>query len=241
MIAFTPRTHTDAFLPARPSPLSPRSANAVFKPALFMSKPSNQSRDVPFSKRAAKTASTLRPQSRDETRERRRNMFMKKVQQGREDSRWASRGDQILRSDYVQQLRRWEAEQDQRAPSFFEPPEEDEDENDDTIYASFGSQQESFLFSQPMPQSSNMEDVAEEADAVARAEDEYLDEMISSIENEHETNNTVEKDLASQHFGSGDEDYDSLFWELVSVEQEAQQQSSGSGGPSNDEMDTSAG
>jgi hypothetical protein len=58
-----------------------------------MTERSGPSKDVPFSKRAIKANPIV--QSRDAVKERRRDMFFKKVQQDRDDRRWANRGEQV--------------------------------------------------------------------------------------------------------------------------------------------------
>lgn len=81
-------------LPRRPSPLSPRSANARPRfPAPFMSAPSDAKPDAPFSRRPVRANPAM--QSRDAAKEKRRDMFLKRVQQDREDRRWEVRGEQV--------------------------------------------------------------------------------------------------------------------------------------------------
>lgn len=66
-----------------------------------MSKSTTSSSDsenaTPFSKRAVKSNPLFAEKRRspDEQRERRRDIFMKKVEQGREDKKWAGRTDQV--------------------------------------------------------------------------------------------------------------------------------------------------
>jgi hypothetical protein len=94
----------NAFLPAIPSPLSPRSANVYGKAQrTFMSASGQENadasnsnvkdvKDVAFSKRPVKKAPSPNP---DELKERRRKLFLKKVQDGRDDKRWESRGEDV--------------------------------------------------------------------------------------------------------------------------------------------------
>jgi hypothetical protein len=59
-----------------------------------------------------------------------------------------------------------------------------------------------------------------EADYVAAQEEYELQQMIASMEQEQQEN-----DASSQHFGSDDEDYDSLFMECATtMDQQYQQQ-----------------
>jgi hypothetical protein len=128
---FNTNTQYAQYLPPRPSPLSPRSAN-VYPPRFTwgretMSKqnhvdqfqkpaqqstplfpqpttaPQQSSSDATRTRKNAPPAFSLRggakpnPLMRKDTdqRERRRDLFMKKVQTGREDKRWEGRSEQV--------------------------------------------------------------------------------------------------------------------------------------------------
>lgn len=94
-----------AFLPAVPSPLSPRSANIYGRRRdAFMSasksadeKEQKQVASVPFSKRTVKKTPSPK---QDELKERRRNLFLKKVKEGREDKRFEARGEDVSFDDH---------------------------------------------------------------------------------------------------------------------------------------------
>ena len=101
-----PHTHELSFLPKIPSPLSPRrsssSSNAQThgpppqrppQPIFTMSaNPQPQQSQVPYSQRAIKRAPAV---SQDALKERRRGMFLRKVREGREESRWGRRGEDV--------------------------------------------------------------------------------------------------------------------------------------------------
>lgn len=91
------------FLPSVPSPLSPRRANVKspstsfwsFDTSMATSAPQqapNQQSHVPFSSRPVKAAPIPRS---DALRERRRDMFLRKVRQSRDDNKWDSRIDDV--------------------------------------------------------------------------------------------------------------------------------------------------
>jgi hypothetical protein len=82
-----------AYTPPRSSPLSERSANVA--PRLFDFSMASQSNDKksPTPQRAYKPNPVM--QTRDAATKRRRDMFFKRVQNGREDKKWESRGDQV--------------------------------------------------------------------------------------------------------------------------------------------------
>lgn len=108
------------FLPSVPSPLSPRRANVQASSSSFWSfdtsmtnstpqQASNQQSHVPFSSRPVKTAPIPRS---DALRERRRDMFLRKVRQSRDDNKWDSRIDDVRitflhRPMLVLTLHRW--------------------------------------------------------------------------------------------------------------------------------------
>jgi hypothetical protein len=91
------------FLPSVPSPLSPRRANVKSSSTSFWSfdtsmatsasqHASNQQSHVPFSSRPVKAAPVPRS---DALRERRRDMFLRKVRQARDENKWDSRIDDV--------------------------------------------------------------------------------------------------------------------------------------------------
>jgi hypothetical protein len=95
ILTVNPWPHQNTYTPLHPSPLSTRSANAcssVFANPI-MTERREVKKELPFSKRAIKSNPII--QSRDAVKERRRNLFLRKVQDDRDDRRWASRGDQV--------------------------------------------------------------------------------------------------------------------------------------------------
>jgi hypothetical protein len=81
------------YTPPRSSPLSERSANVA--PRLFdfsMASQSNANKS-PTPQRAYKPNPVM--QTRDAATKRRRDMFFKRVQNGREDKKWEARGEQV--------------------------------------------------------------------------------------------------------------------------------------------------
>lgn len=85
------------FLPTIPSPLSPRSANIYGRRRFsFMSssdeKLDNNTQNIPYSKRPVKKAPSPK---QDELKERRRKLFLKKVQDEREEKRFEARGEDV--------------------------------------------------------------------------------------------------------------------------------------------------
>lgn len=112
-----PSSSSPSFLPAVPSPLSPRRAHGrhqqddsrPFYPTAFMNPgqgqtpqfPSTGSRDQPrlaFSSRSIKAVPTA--QKAGKLREQRREFYLNKVKQGRDDSRWESRIEDVSTRPY---------------------------------------------------------------------------------------------------------------------------------------------
>lgn len=81
------------YAPPRSSPLSERSVNVT--PRIFDFSMASQESDKksPMSQRAHKPNPLM--QTRDAATKRRRDMFFKRVQNGREDKKWESRGEQV--------------------------------------------------------------------------------------------------------------------------------------------------
>lgn len=122
-------------------------------------------------------------------------MFFKRVQNSREDKKWEARGEQIQQLDFVSERKRWEAEKARQAP-----PENDVFDDDVEEDATLPE------WSNACPQ---FEEGMTEADWVAAQEEYELQQMIASME--------YENDASSQHYGSDDDDYDSIFMECEGV------------------------
>ncbi|KAF2491086.1 hypothetical protein BU16DRAFT_493850 [Lophium mytilinum] len=212
----SPWSHQSFYAPSRPSPLSslpPNACQRSFDRPVMMER-SGSNKDIPFSKRAIKANPVV--QTRDAVKERRRDMFFKKVQQDRDDRRWASRGEQILRLDFVAEQKRWEAEKAKEAPNA-------ERDLDDYVSSGWNSGQQTKRSQQQQDADTYVENYREEeADHILEQENRELDALVSSLDESY-----PEQDDIPQGFGSDDEDYDALFMDLLSS-QENQHQSSGS-------------
>ncbi|KAF2635139.1 hypothetical protein P280DRAFT_412183 [Massarina eburnea CBS 473.64] len=192
MLATTPFPAHFAFTPSRPSPLSERHTNTVSRPFTF-SMPMNESKTPPpTTQRAYKPNPVL--QTRDAATQKRRDMFFRRVQKERDDKKWDARGEQIQRLDYVTEHKRWEAEKARQAPEVEEEVfDEEELPIDTSSHTTYGA---------PQP-----EREVQEADDMDELEQWELQRLVASMEEE--------RDNASQHYGSDDEDYDSIFMECV--------------------------
>ncbi|KAI5254394.1 hypothetical protein E4T42_02359 [Aureobasidium subglaciale] len=209
------------FLPSVPSPLSPRRAHVKTSSTSFWSfdtsmptsspqQASNQQSHTPFSSRPVKAAPIPRS---DALRERRRDMFLRKVRQSRDDNKWDSRIDDMARLDYLKEKRRWEAEQVRSAPPLY-PDFSEAEETADYDLPTYSSQ----MAMDPRSQSGFPIDI--EADAILRQEDEEMEALMALMQEDENRrtqhfNSQEASDDRSSAFGSDDEEYDNIFMNLI--------------------------
>lgn len=113
---------------------------------------------------------------------------------------------QIQHLDFISERKRWEAEKARQAPA-------EHDIFDEELFEA------SLPTDLPVYASKQEEDMTE-AEYIAAQEEHELQQLIATMEQEHE-----QDDASSQHFGSDDEDYDALFMECVSnLDQQYHQQ-----------------
>lgn len=136
---------------------------------------------------------------------------------------------QIMRLDFVQRQKQWEAEQVRSAPLLpSDAPEEEDEEDLSHMIFSGNATQNSMSFSQ-------WQATPEEADEIAQMEDEELEALLSflpgegdelpgqhnyqqSKQNQGQGQDQQGNEPMSDHFGSDDDDYDSLFSDLINAE-----------------------
>ncbi|CAD0096908.1 unnamed protein product [Aureobasidium vineae] len=199
------------FLPSVPSPLSPRRANVKSSTSFWSfdtsmatstsQQASNKQSHVPFSSRPVKAAPIPRS---DALRERRRDMFLRKVRQARDENKWDSR---------IDDKRRWEAEQVRSAPSLH-PEFAEAEEASDYDLPTYSSQMAWDPQSQPeYPPDS-------EVDAVLQQENEELEALIALMQEEddrrnQQSNSQEAHDDRFSAFGSDDDEYDNIFMNMI--------------------------
>jgi len=135
---------------------------------------------------------------------------------------------QIMRLDFVQRQKQWEAEQARSAPLLPSDAPEEEDEVDlSHMIFSGNATQNSMSFSQ-------WQATPEEADEIAQMEDEELEALLSFLPGEGndlpqqqnyqptqyqgQGQDRQGNEPMSDHFGSDDDDYDSLFSDFINAE-----------------------
>ncbi|KAH0346878.1 hypothetical protein KCU83_g7004, partial [Aureobasidium melanogenum] len=170
----------------------------------------NQQSHVPFSSRPVKAAPIPRS---DALRERRRDMFLRKVRQSRDDNKWDSRIDDMARLDYLKEKRRWEAEQVRSAPQL----------HPDFAEAEEASEYDLPAYSSQMawdPQSQSHYALDPEADAILQQENEELEALVALMQEDEnrqnqQLNGQEAHDDRSSAFGSDDDEYDNIFMNLI--------------------------
>ncbi|EGP82945.1 uncharacterized protein MYCGRDRAFT_97103 [Zymoseptoria tritici IPO323] len=203
--------------------------------------------NLPFAQRRIKVAPPVARAG--DLKEKRRGQFLKKVERGREEERWERRGDDILRMDFMQRQREWEAAQARSAAalaleeSAYEEEEDDEmdggeDRMPETIdlptFSSSGlgsqmqmSSQRGLASSAPQQPQVELSD-EDEIDRLIRDEDEELEMLLSYMP----TDQGDDYGTATGHQQAGDDgdslwsddaDYDALFSEVLNQEAQMQQ------------------
>lgn len=114
---------------------------------------------------------------------------------------------QIMRLDFVQRQRQWEAELARQAPSLpAERVEDAEDEDESELPTLSDAMQMSS--SAPMPD--------EEVDQLLQRENEELEALLAYMPNHERVQEAAyNNDARSEHFWSDDDDYDALFSEIT--------------------------
>ncbi|ORY08956.1 hypothetical protein BCR34DRAFT_626032 [Clohesyomyces aquaticus] len=200
MLSASPFYNPNLYTPTRSSPLSERSANAVPRTFSFNMATKPQSEKKPIPQRAYKPNPVIQSRTGDAGRERRRELFFRKVQKGREEKKWEVRGDQIQRLDFISSQKRWEAEKSRQAPQL------DSDCIDEEF---FGETTRDAAESDAM----QLQQEVTEADYILQQEEREMQALIALMEDEEQS----AQDTSSQHYGSDDEDFDQLFVEYTTT------------------------
>ncbi|KAI6801940.1 hypothetical protein KC332_g15776 [Hortaea werneckii] len=206
-----------AFRPHVPSPLSPRSNNIYGRRSdiFFMNEEAvdreeRKLQPANFTTQPKREVRKAKVPKQDELKEKRRHMFLRKVKEGREDKRWESRGEDIMRLDFMQRQRAWEAELAREAPMIPSDPAEPEEEEGEEGFN--------------LPTSSNEMQISQtseppredEADEIAQQEEEELEALLEYMPRRHAGPTPSElNETHYEHLWSDDDDYDALFSELV--------------------------
>ncbi|KAL8724245.1 MAG: hypothetical protein Q9181_006914 [Wetmoreana brouardii] len=124
--------------------------------------------------------------------ERRRQQFLRKVRQNGHDRKWDTRGEQMLREDFLAFERLWLEQQDQSAPTLPSfPGDDDVEEAEKNIKA----------------QASGM------VDQVLAQEDAEVEALVSMFEDQTNEGSLVPDESAN--YGSKEDSYDSIFMEIL--------------------------
>ncbi|OJD33624.1 uncharacterized protein BKCO1_2900098 [Diplodia corticola] len=235
------------YVPSRSSPLAPRHPNVVHRQPLApttntshnifsfsMDPPSKHSAATP-PQRSVKPNPLIQKTAGDAGRERRRDMFLKKVANNRDERRWSGRAEQIERLDHIKEQRRWQQYLERSAPGSMEPSDEEEegehDEDAENRDPMLGSSQRStngvpnvfsnYVRSSPLQTVWSQSSEAE-VEVVAQQEDEELDALLAMMEEDERRADINGDDVANQPYNSDDDEYDSIFSEYLAAQQTSQ-------------------
>lgn len=212
-----------AFLPPIPSPLSPRRESESFSPsyahahasAYALMQASNNSSTPTVS---PTTTPSRTPRSNPRTAARattnpstlslkRRQLFLQKVANNRDDARYAARADDWMRLDHVAEVRRWREELARSAPASVlgEESDGDMDTGMDGGLTGVGEEVEAEI----------------EAERLAEAERSEVEALVAMMEREEQEQQRQGQGEERRPDGGMDEDededdvYDSIFAEFV--------------------------
>lgn len=124
--------------------------------------------------------------------------------------------EQIMRLDFMQRQKAWEAEQARYAPFIpSEPSEDDADDANDAEYDLPTSSSNAMQLSQPATQLPQM--VEEEVDEVAQMEDRELEALLEYMPTVEDVvqDQGQGQEAPSQNLWSDDDDYEELFEEFM--------------------------
>lgn len=170
-------------------------AASIFQP--------NQEDRQPFAKRDIKKPPTRL--SKDALKDRRRNIFLKGVKDRADDKRFESRGVDMMRLDFLQRQRQWEAEQARSAPTITA-------DDDDEAMEYGGVEEELPSLSQSKVSSQRRMGPEERAEEALRLENQELDALISLMPGQEEGQGQTQGD---GNLWSDDDEYDGVFQELL--------------------------
>ncbi|KAF2665310.1 hypothetical protein BT63DRAFT_61230 [Microthyrium microscopicum] len=231
MLATPPPILSQTYLPPRPSPLSPRSTNTLnfsfnhaAQPIYFgMTDTSENAFSRPH-KQSTYSQRTIKPtpfsnRNPDEQRERRRDMFLRRVEQTRDDKRWQGRSEHIMRTSYFAERHNFKLNILREAP-------------DDVDVAMVEEDAASFELPEMMDELL--------VDEVERQEQMELQELLALAEQGHREDESMETESMETQTASSDydeEEYDSIFMEFIS--DEASLEAPPDGPPGSQQMDMS--
>jgi len=138
-------------------------------------------------------------------------MFLRRVEQARDDKRWQGRTDQILRSDYLAEQERWSERQAQLAQQHamdlsLSPPE-----FEDAMMV--GSESNLGQFPTDGSPSEQQDNIMQEVENIAHHEQMELEALVDLADQDPEQ---LPDRFDSPNYDDGD--YDSLFMEFIAEE-----------------------
>lgn len=167
-----------------------------------MASAGKSSNDKPLHPQKRVTQNPLLQRKPNEEQDRRRQIYLNKVRQTSDDKKWEARSEQILRADFLSRQKQWEVEQARSAPEAPQAPEDEE-----------------------MAETSDAIDELEFVDHILSQEDQELEAIFSSMEDERQQDDYQTYPMSN--YGSDDEEYDKLFEEVMSGQEGTENNTAG--------------
>ncbi|KAI9710218.1 MAG: hypothetical protein M1812_007490 [Candelaria pacifica] len=236
MLAACPYSNHFEYTPQRSFPLSMRDANAHPQSSTYTNPKSTSlavAVNTPFSQRSIRSNPLIaQTREKDNRRTQQRSLFLKRVRQDGEERKWQSRSEELLRLDFVSMEKRWRADLARVAPVFTDEPDE---EVKDCLVSSESEHRDDCMVEDAM-----------------RLELQELDGLLSMMETQGQQEGAAvsichsdhEDDTGSTVYGGDDDDYESLFMDVIQQDLEMGQQSKEPWGEKQrlaDDMDISGG
>ncbi|MCJ1308406.1 hypothetical protein MMC25_002059 [Agyrium rufum] len=193
----SPLSHS-YFQSVRSSPLSMRDPNTCTRHPASSPLPQQHAKGTSssVSSRGQSKFNILR-KNKDEERVKRRDAFLGRVKQRSEQQRWHLRGDQIARSDYLGQQKRWEEEQARTMADLPACPDSDDLVEEDKMSQSSQNSQ------------SYYQDIL--------SQEEQLEAIYSSLSGQKGKDAEQERDDdMTTEYGDDDDEYQQLFLDYAS-------------------------
>ncbi|PMD27175.1 hypothetical protein NA56DRAFT_562404 [Hyaloscypha hepaticicola] len=178
------------------------------------SPPPSRGRESVFSKRITK-ANPLMNRNADEGREARRKLFLKRVREGSEEKKWRDRNSGLVEGEDEVLRAIWLAEERRR--------EDARRIEESVLGVGIGEEEEEIVGEGDLRADEVM------ADEVAMKEEQELEALLGSLNQEHEMEVLLWEDQASAKrtrnqraqetpYGSDDEEYDHIFMDVIEEE-----------------------
>ncbi|KAM3420816.1 hypothetical protein BST61_g4060 [Cercospora zeina] len=214
-----------------PSPLLssiPRSEVSKPHPITFSSTAQPTAPKLPYSQRSIKRNPLQTPSSSTTLQTARRNNYLRKISSQRDDKRFESRGEDLMRLDFLSRQRAWEADRAREAEkAMWVSDDVILEEEEEAGYAVDGDDESELPVTSQMGTvwgSSGVGEEEEEVEEFVRDEGRELEALLEFMPRDVAGDVMQEDGGDETSLWSDDADYDELFEEVLLSEQQQQQQ-----------------